>query len=54
MVSPGGSVANNRVYFVVGNPAPDFDGSVRPGDNLYTDSLVAVTLDTGTFVCHLK
>ena len=54
MVSPGGSVANNRVYFVVGNPAPDFDGSVRPGDNLYTDSLVAVTLDTGTFVCNLK
>jgi alcohol dehydrogenase (cytochrome c) len=27
---------------------------VRPGDNLDTDSLVSVTLDTGTFVCHLK
>jgi alcohol dehydrogenase (cytochrome c) len=47
MVSPGGSAANNRVYFVVGNPASDFDASVRPGDNLYTDSLVSVTLDTG-------
>jgi len=27
---------------------------VRPGDNLYTDSLVSVTLDTGTYVCHLQ
>ena len=32
------------VYFVVGNPSPDLDGSIRPGDNLYTDSLVAVDL----------
>ena len=25
-----------------GNPAPDFDGGVREGDNLYTDSTVAI------------
>jgi hypothetical protein len=25
-------LANKRVYFVVGNPSPDVDGSVRPGD----------------------
>src|ERR1041385_9043865 len=38
----------------VGNPSPDEDGSVRPGDNLYTDSLVSVDLETGKYVCHLQ
>ena len=40
--------------FVVGNPSPDLDGSLRPGDNLYTDSLVSVDLDTGKYVCHFQ
>jgi alcohol dehydrogenase (cytochrome c) len=44
----------NRVFFVVGNPSPDLDGSLRPGDNLYTESLVAVDLDTGEYVCHFQ
>ena len=44
----------NRVFFVVGNPSPDLDGSLRPGDNLYTDSLVAVDLDSGEYVCHFQ
>ena len=35
------------VIFAVGNPSPDLDGSVRPGDNLYTASIVAVDLETG-------
>lgn len=35
------------VIFAVGNPSPDLDGSVRPGDNLYTNSIVAVDLETG-------
>ncbi len=39
---------------MVGNPSPDLDGSLRPGDNLYTDSLVAVDLDTGEYVCHFQ
>jgi alcohol dehydrogenase (cytochrome c) len=30
-------LATNRI-FVVGNPSSDLDGSLRPGDNLYTDS----------------
>ncbi len=42
------------VYFVVGNPSPDLDGSIRPGDNLYTNSLVAVDLDTGDYQCHFQ
>ena len=37
----------NTLYWGTGNPAPDFDGSVRPGDNLYTSSLVALDPDTG-------
>ena len=44
----------NRIYFVVGNPSPDLDGSLRPGDNLYTNSLVAVDLNTGQYVCHFQ
>ena len=47
-------LATNRIYFVVGNPSPDLDGSIRPGDNLYTDSLVSLDLDTGKYVCHFQ
>jgi PQQ-dependent dehydrogenase (methanol/ethanol family) len=43
-----------RIYFVVGNPSPDLDGALRPGDNLYTDSLVAIDLDTGKYACHFQ
>lgn len=35
------------IYFGVGNPAPNMDGSVRPGDNLYTVSIVALDVKTG-------
>jgi alcohol dehydrogenase (cytochrome c) len=44
----------NRAYFVVGNPSPDLYGAVRPGDNLYTNSLVAVDLDSGEKICHFQ
>jgi len=44
----------NRIFFVVGNPSPDLDGSIRPGDNLFTNSLVAVDLDSGKYVCHFQ
>jgi PQQ-dependent dehydrogenase (methanol/ethanol family) len=52
--NPAIDLASNRAYFVVGNPSPDLDGAVRPGDNLYTDSLVSVDLDTGKYVCHFQ
>ncbi len=45
---------NGRVYFVVGNPSPDLYGAIRPGDNLYTNSLVAVDLNTGEKQCHFQ
>src|SRR5882757_3858020 len=52
--NPAVDLATNRIYFMVGNPSPDLDGALRPGDNLYTDSLVALDLDTGKYVCHLQ
>ena len=52
--NPAVDLANNRIYFVVGNPSPDLDGSIRPGDNLYTNSLVSLDLDTGEYVCHFQ
>jgi alcohol dehydrogenase (cytochrome c) len=52
--NPSVDLAAKRVYFVVGNPSPDLDGGPRPGDNLYTDSLVSVDLDTGKYICHFQ
>jgi alcohol dehydrogenase (cytochrome c) len=52
--NPAVDLETNRIYFVVGNPSPDLDGSLRPGDNLYTDSLVSLDLDTGKYVCHFQ
>jgi alcohol dehydrogenase (cytochrome c) len=37
----------NTLYWGTSNPSPDFDGDVRPGDDLYTDSVVALDPDTG-------
>ena len=37
----------NTLYWGTGNPAPDYDGSVRPGDDLYTSCLLALDPDTG-------
>jgi len=37
----------NTLFWGTSNPAPDYDGSVRPGDNLYTDCLLALDADTG-------
>src|SRR6478735_5347065 len=44
----------NILYFNTGNPCPDFDGDVRIGDNLYTDSVVAVDPDTGQIKNHYQ
>ncbi len=42
------------VIFSVGNPSPDLDGSVRPGDDLFTDAIVAVDLNTGKYKWHMQ
>jgi alcohol dehydrogenase (cytochrome c) len=40
--------ATHTVFFGTGNPAPDYDwGAARPGDNLYTSSVIALDPDTG-------
>ena len=39
--------ASNLTYWGTGNPAPDWDGRQRLGDNLYSDSVVALDADTG-------
>jgi len=44
----------NLVYWGTGNPGPDQNGDVRPGDNLYTCSLVALDVDTGTLKWHFQ
>ena len=35
------------VYIATGNAVPQFGGEIRPGDNLYTNSVVALELKTG-------
>ena len=42
------------LYWGVGNPRPDFDGSTRRGDNLYSDSVVALRGATGQLLWHFQ
>ena len=44
----------NLAYWGTGNPGPDFIGDVREGDNLYSDSLIAVDVDTGALRWHFQ
>jgi alcohol dehydrogenase (cytochrome c) len=37
----------NTIYWTTSNPAPDFFGDPRPGDDLYTDCVLALDADTG-------
>jgi alcohol dehydrogenase (cytochrome c) len=39
--------ANGVLYVPAGNPAPDFDAEARGGDNLYTNSIIALDTATG-------
>ncbi|HSC15525.1 MAG TPA: c-type cytochrome, partial [Gammaproteobacteria bacterium] len=42
------------VYFSTGNPGPDLHGGVRPGDNLFSVSIVAVDAHTGKYRWHFQ
>jgi alcohol dehydrogenase (cytochrome c) len=44
----------NTLYWGIGNPGPDMDGSTRKGDNLYTCALVALDSDTGRLKWHFQ
>jgi alcohol dehydrogenase (cytochrome c) len=53
-MSPAVDLETRTVFFVVGNPSPDLYGDIRPGDNLYTNSMVAVSLDSGQYKWHYQ
>jgi alcohol dehydrogenase (cytochrome c) len=44
----------NLTYWGVGNAGPDWNADQRPGDNLYTDSVVALDADTGRVKWHYQ
>ena len=47
--------AEQNLYIVgTGNPSPAYDAEYRPGDNLYTNSAVALDVDTGELKWHFQ
>jgi PQQ-dependent dehydrogenase (methanol/ethanol family) len=44
----------NMLYFSTGNAAPDLNGSGRPGDNLFTTSILAIDATTGEYKWHFQ
>lgn len=44
----------NTLFFSTGNAAPDLNGLSRPGDNLFTASIVAIDADTGRYRWHFQ
>ena len=46
--------ASGLLYVPVGNPAPDYDNSVRQGDNLFTGSVVVLDAKTGAYKNHFQ
>jgi len=42
------------LYFTTGNPGPDLHGSVRPGNNLYSVSVLAIEAKTGKYRWHFQ
>jgi alcohol dehydrogenase (cytochrome c) len=46
--------ATKLTIWGTGNPTPNFDPQFRPGDNLYTNSVVALDIDSGKVVWHFQ
>ena len=44
----------NTTYWGTGNPGPDWNGEDRGGDNLYSNSVVALNADTGKLKWHFQ
>jgi alcohol dehydrogenase (cytochrome c) len=42
------------LYWPTGNPCPDYDGGARVGDNLYSDSILALDVKTGALKWHFQ
>ena len=45
-------IAAHRLHWGVGNPVPMFDPTYRPGDNLYTNSLITLDPEDGRMLWH--
>lgn len=46
-MTPAYDPATKAVYVAIGNPSPDLDGSIRPGDNRWTEGICSINADTG-------
>ena len=44
----------NLIYYGTGQPDPQWTGLARPGDNLYSDSIVAIDVKSGTLKWHFQ
>jgi alcohol dehydrogenase (cytochrome c) len=53
-MTPAYDAVRGRIFFAVANPGPLLDGTHRAGDNLFTDSVVAVDVRTGLRVWHYQ
>ncbi|MBI4589844.1 MAG: PQQ-binding-like beta-propeller repeat protein, partial [Candidatus Rokubacteria bacterium] len=53
-MAPAYDPATGWLFIAVGNPAPNLDGTHRAGDNLFTDSIVALDVRTGERVWHFQ
>lgn len=52
--TPAYDPSTHTLYLVVSAPAPSLDGVVRPGDNLYTGSIVALDAESGTLKWYMQ
>jgi alcohol dehydrogenase (cytochrome c) len=52
--TPAYDTATHTLVFSTGNPSPDVDGSARPGDNLYANSLVGLDIRTGKLRWYMQ
>ena len=52
--TPAVDPALGLIYFSTGNPGPVLNGSVRPGDNLFNNSIVALDVQTGEYRWHFQ
>ncbi|MGD0908786.1 MAG: PQQ-binding-like beta-propeller repeat protein [Candidatus Acidiferrales bacterium] len=46
--------ATRLTIWGTGNPVPQYDPQARPGDNLYTDSAIALNIDTGKLAWYYQ
>jgi len=52
--TPAVDPKHGLIYFSTGNASPDFNGSLRKGDNLFSVSMVAIEAKTGKYRWHFQ